>query len=82
MTGTNTYKLLKVLVPGGFVLGAAMEWFMVKVPIGGRTFYDVAKDKKEERLREALLLEEEFIAGRAERQQRLRERYGNEAFEG
>mmetsp|Transcript_18550 Transcript_18550/g.22704 ORF Transcript_18550/g.22704 Transcript_18550/m.22704 type:complete len:85 (+) Transcript_18550:1836-2090(+) len=77
MSGVNTHKLLKILVPGGFVLGAGMELFMVKVPIGGKTFYDVAKEKKEERLREALLLEEEFIAAREERRMRLKQKYGD-----
>ena len=38
-------SLLRV-VPTFFVLGACMELFMQKVPIGGRTFYDVALQKE------------------------------------
>eukprot|EP01051_Picozoa_sp_SAG22_P004484 SAG22_NODE_242_length_14104_cov_13.581935_9_plen_112_part_00 len=41
--------LLVRLVPFCFVLGAGMELFMEKVPIGGRTFYDVATQKEAER---------------------------------
>jgi hypothetical protein len=34
------------VVPTFFVLGACMELFMQKVPVGGRTFYDVALQKE------------------------------------
>jgi hypothetical protein len=41
---------LLILLPSSFVLGAFFEWFMISIPIGGQTFYDVAKRKKVERI--------------------------------
>ena len=37
------------VIPTFFLIGAGIELFMQKVPIGGRTFYDVALDKEAER---------------------------------
>ena len=46
----STYPPLYVsiarVIPTFFVLGAGIELFMQKVPVGGRTFYDVALDKE------------------------------------
>ncbi|KAK1870171.1 hypothetical protein I4F81_012633 [Pyropia yezoensis] len=42
-------RSLRRVVPSLFLAGAAMEAFMIYVPIGGRTFYDVAKEKEAER---------------------------------
>ncbi|OSX77753.1 hypothetical protein BU14_0135s0027 [Porphyra umbilicalis] len=42
-------RSLRRVVPALFFAGAAMEAFMIYVPIGGRTFYDVAKEKEAER---------------------------------
>jgi hypothetical protein len=49
-----------------------MELFMQKVPIGGRTFYDVATGKEAERkyIRER---DAEVLAARAAERQRQRE---------
>ena len=73
----SPYRAIKILVPACFVIGAGMELFMIKVPIGGKTFYDVAKRKRAERIieeRETMTgLEEE----REERRKRLAEKYGN-----
>lgn len=40
------YVSIARAVPTFFVLGAGIELFMQKVPVGGRTFYDVALDKE------------------------------------
>ncbi|NXJ11417.1 SMIM4 protein, partial [Odontophorus gujanensis] len=40
------------LLPFFFVLGGAMEWFMINVRIGKETFYDVYRRKRSERLYE------------------------------
>ncbi|XP_020652319.1 ubiquinol-cytochrome c reductase complex assembly factor 5 isoform X2 [Pogona vitticeps] len=37
------------LLPFFFVLGGAMEWFMINVRIGKETFYDVYRRKQSER---------------------------------
>ena len=66
----NFWRLATRLSAFGFVLGGAMEAFMIKVPVGGRTFYDVAKAKKAERIFDA---REEA----KERQRELEELYGN-----
>ncbi|XP_036594673.1 small integral membrane protein 4 [Trichosurus vulpecula] len=36
-------------LPFFFVLGGAMEWFMIKVRVGQETFYDVYRRKQSER---------------------------------
>ncbi|KAM9592996.1 ubiquinol-cytochrome c reductase complex assembly factor 5 isoform 1-T2 [Trichechus inunguis] len=36
-------------LPFFFVLGAAMEWIMIKVRVGQETFYDVYRRKASER---------------------------------
>ncbi|KAM6256748.1 ubiquinol-cytochrome c reductase complex assembly factor 5 [Porphyrio hochstetteri] len=36
-------------LPFFFVLGGAMEWFMINVRIGKETFYDVYRRKRSER---------------------------------
>ncbi|XP_042309513.1 small integral membrane protein 4 [Sceloporus undulatus] len=41
-------------LPFFFVLGGAMEWFMINVRIGTETFYDVYRRKKSERQHESL----------------------------
>ncbi|XP_031465278.1 small integral membrane protein 4 [Phasianus colchicus] len=41
------------LLPFFFVLGGAMEWFMINVRIGKETFYDVYRRKRSERRYEA-----------------------------
>ena len=69
-TGTNFYRLATKLAGFGFVAGAGMELFMVKVKIGGRNFYDVAIQKKAERIVDAR--EEE-----AERRRELAHYYGS-----
>lgn len=50
MAGKGELKraLLKV-IPTGFVVGAAIEFFMIKVNIGNVNFYDTAKRKEMER---------------------------------
>ncbi|XP_053241615.1 small integral membrane protein 4-like [Podarcis raffonei] len=57
-------KLLLNMVPGKqrfgvyrflpffFILGGAMEWFMIRVRIGKETFYDVYCRKRSERQHE------------------------------
>ncbi|XP_053144870.1 small integral membrane protein 4 [Hemicordylus capensis] len=39
-------------LPFFFVLGGAMEWFMINVRIGKETFYDVYRRKQSERQQE------------------------------
>ena len=53
-------SLLAKVCAGGFVVGAGMELFMVKVRIGKETFYDVAKRKKLERQLEAEEAERQY----------------------
>ncbi|NWV95272.1 SMIM4 protein, partial [Machaerirhynchus nigripectus] len=65
MLVSNRLKGLLKLVPGQrrfgfyrflpffFVLGGAMEWFMINVHVGKETFYDVYRRKRSERLYEA-----------------------------
>ncbi|NWT19622.1 SMIM4 protein, partial [Vireo altiloquus] len=40
-------------LPFFFVLGGAMEWFMINFRFGKETFYDVYRRKQSERLYEA-----------------------------
>ncbi|NXA05128.1 SMIM4 protein, partial [Sapayoa aenigma] len=40
-------------LPFFFVLGGAMEWFMINVRVGEETFYDVYRRKRSERQYEA-----------------------------
>lgn len=40
------YVSIARVVPTFFIMGACIELFMQKVPVGGRTFYDVALDKE------------------------------------
>ncbi|NXH76447.1 SMIM4 protein, partial [Hydrobates tethys] len=40
-------------LPFFFLLGGAMEWFMINVRIGKETFYDVYRRKQSERQYEA-----------------------------
>ncbi|KFU88261.1 UPF0640 protein C3orf78, partial [Chaetura pelagica] len=40
-------------LPFFFLLGGAMEWFMINVRIGQETFYDVYRRKRSERQYEA-----------------------------
>ncbi|XP_041319461.1 small integral membrane protein 4 isoform X2 [Pyrgilauda ruficollis] len=47
-------------LPFFFVLGGAMEWFMINVRIGKETFYDVYRRKQSERLYEARMEKGEF----------------------
>ncbi|KAK4530162.1 hypothetical protein CCYA_CCYA03G1019 [Cyanidiococcus yangmingshanensis] len=57
------WKMLAIIIPGCFLLGAGMEYFMIKVPVGGETFYSVAKRKEaERRLARASLPEPELKA--------------------
>jgi hypothetical protein len=46
---TNLRNVLLRVVPGGFMLGAAIETFMVKVRIGQESFYETAKRLEVER---------------------------------
>nr|XP_025962324.1 small integral membrane protein 4 [Dromaius novaehollandiae] len=47
-------------LPFFFVLGGAMEWFMINVRIGKETFYDVYRRKRSERQYEARMEKNEF----------------------
>uniref|UniRef100_A0A8U8B8D2 Uncharacterized protein n=1 Tax=Geospiza parvula TaxID=87175 RepID=A0A8U8B8D2_GEOPR len=47
-------------LPFFFVLGGAMEWFMINVRIGKETFYDVYRRKQSERQYEARMEKGEF----------------------
>ncbi|XP_004176343.1 ubiquinol-cytochrome c reductase complex assembly factor 5 [Taeniopygia guttata] len=72
MQASERLKLLLKLVPGQrrfgfyrflpffFVLGGAMEWFMINVRVGKETFYDVYRRKQSERLYEARIEKGEF----------------------
>ncbi|KAF1488187.1 Small integral membrane protein 4, partial [Egretta garzetta] len=40
-------------LPFFFLLGGAMEWFMINVRVGKETFYDVYRRKRSERQYEA-----------------------------
>ncbi|NWI99529.1 SMIM4 protein, partial [Crypturellus undulatus] len=40
-------------LPFFFLLGGAMEWFMINVRVGQETFYDVYRRKRSERLYQA-----------------------------
>ncbi|XP_056380123.1 ubiquinol-cytochrome-c reductase complex assembly factor 5 [Hyla sarda] len=64
MAHKSTISTLMDMVPGKrrfgiyrflpffFVLGGAMEWFMINVRIGKETFYDVYRRRQAERLYE------------------------------
>ncbi|XP_068550966.1 ubiquinol-cytochrome c reductase complex assembly factor 5 [Anas acuta] len=47
-------------LPFFFVLGGAMEWFMINVRIGKETFYDVYRRKRSERQYKARMEKSEF----------------------
>ncbi|XP_042655780.1 small integral membrane protein 4 [Tyto alba] len=47
-------------LPFFFLLGGAMEWFMINVRIGKETFYDVYRRKRSERQYEARMGKKEF----------------------
>ncbi|NXD05994.1 SMIM4 protein, partial [Nothocercus nigrocapillus] len=65
MLVNKSLKRLLQLVPGKrrfgayrflpffFLLGGAMEWFMINVRVGQETFYDVYRRKRSERLYQA-----------------------------
>ena len=53
MSSAATWRALRIAVPASFAIGFGIEVFMVKVPIGGQNFYDVAKRKEAERRAEA-----------------------------
>jgi len=75
MDWAATRGLLKRAMPVCFAVGAAMELFMIKVPVGGHTFYDVAKRKKAERLLEEMEERQRVEDERLERKARLRAKY-------
>ncbi|XP_075040206.1 ubiquinol-cytochrome c reductase complex assembly factor 5 isoform X2 [Mixophyes fleayi] len=64
MSNRSTIATLLDMVPGKkrfgmyrflpffFVLGGAMEWFMINVRIGRETFYDVYRRRQSERMYE------------------------------
>mmetsp|Transcript_22032 Transcript_22032/g.35435 ORF Transcript_22032/g.35435 Transcript_22032/m.35435 type:complete len:83 (-) Transcript_22032:87-335(-) len=72
----STWRILRVTVPVSFAVGAAIELFMIKVPVGGRTFYDVAKSKKAEQILEERDRLTALEMDAAARKARLREKYG------
>ncbi|XP_051483185.1 small integral membrane protein 4 [Apus apus] len=47
-------------LPFFFLLGGAMEWFMINVRIGKETFYDVYRRKRSERQYEARMEKSDF----------------------
>ncbi|XP_009994112.1 PREDICTED: small integral membrane protein 4 [Chaetura pelagica] len=47
-------------LPFFFLLGGAMEWFMINVRIGQETFYDVYRRKRSERQYEARMEKSDF----------------------
>ncbi|NXC15113.1 SMIM4 protein, partial [Corythaeola cristata] len=46
-------------LPFFFLLGGAMEWFMINVRVGKETFYDVYRRKRSERQYEARMEKKE-----------------------
>ncbi|XP_075795537.1 ubiquinol-cytochrome c reductase complex assembly factor 5 isoform X2 [Pelodiscus sinensis] len=46
--GKRRFGIYRFL-PFFFVLGGAMEWFMINVRLGQETFYDVYRRKRSER---------------------------------
>ncbi|NXG03025.1 SMIM4 protein, partial [Sakesphorus luctuosus] len=56
MPGKRRFGVYRFL-PFFFVLGGAMEWFMINVRIGKETFYDVYRRKRSERQYEASRME-------------------------
>ncbi|KAM9374534.1 ubiquinol-cytochrome c reductase complex assembly factor 5 [Phaethornis superciliosus] len=47
-------------LPFFFLLGGAMEWFMINVRIGKETFYDVYRRKRSERQYQARMEKNDF----------------------
>jgi len=82
MRADSPYRVLRFLIPGCFVVGGAMELFMIKVPIGGQTFYDVAKRKKAEQILEAQELQRKRDAESVDRKRRLQEKYAGLNLQG
>ncbi|XP_030356409.1 small integral membrane protein 4 [Strigops habroptila] len=72
MVVSNRVKRILRLVPGKqrfgvyrflpffFLLGGAMEWFMINVRVGKETFYDVYRRKRSERQYEAKMAKNEL----------------------
>ncbi|XP_032068018.1 small integral membrane protein 4 [Thamnophis elegans] len=46
--GKKRFGIYRFL-PFYFILGGAMEWFMINVPVGNQTFYDVYRRKEGEK---------------------------------
>uniref|UniRef100_A0A0K8RZP1 Small integral membrane protein 4 n=1 Tax=Crotalus horridus TaxID=35024 RepID=A0A0K8RZP1_CROHD len=46
--GKKRFGIYRFL-PFYFVLGGAMEWFMINVSVGNQTFYDVYRRKQTEK---------------------------------
>ncbi|KAM6325324.1 ubiquinol-cytochrome c reductase complex assembly factor 5 [Podargus strigoides] len=59
MPGKQRFGVYRFL-PVFFLLGGAMEWFMINVRIGKETFYDVYRRKRSERQYEARMEKKEF----------------------
>ncbi|KAM6413834.1 ubiquinol-cytochrome c reductase complex assembly factor 5 [Rhynochetos jubatus] len=59
MPGKQRFGVYRFL-PFFFLLGGAMEWFMINVRIGKETFYDVYRRKRSERQYEARMEKTEF----------------------
>ena len=73
-------KQLKILIPISFVLGAGVEWFMIQVRFQGKNFYDVAKEKKAERIIAEWKNHECLEKDRDNRRKRLKEKYGKDCL--
>ncbi|NXX18275.1 SMIM4 protein, partial [Podargus strigoides] len=58
MPGKQRFGVYRFL-PVFFLLGGAMEWFMINVRIGKETFYDVYRRKRSERQYEARMEKKE-----------------------
>ncbi|XP_069824953.1 ubiquinol-cytochrome c reductase complex assembly factor 5 [Dendropsophus ebraccatus] len=54
--GKRRFGMYRFL-PFFFVMGGAMEWFMINVRIGKETFYDVYRRRQSERLYEEKTLQ-------------------------
>ncbi len=64
-------KVLMRVISAGFVVGAAMEFFMIKVHFGESNFYETAKRKAAER-------RDEIIRERnAARARKIRDQFGH-----
>ncbi|KAM4721268.1 ubiquinol-cytochrome c reductase complex assembly factor 5 [Rhinophrynus dorsalis] len=57
--GKQRFGIYRFL-PFFFVLGGAMEWFMINIRIGSETFYDVYRRRQSERRYERRLEEEQM----------------------